>query len=487
MAFWKKQAKDIANKAGTLAGDYLSRNAHDATKTAVDGMSLFKAKAAQIHNADYQQAKGNLFEYIEAAKFNRNAAFSGHVARAVPTDAIGQPHAAADILIRDGGKTVKEIQAKFTDKAANAVFDQAGGQKGHWGKYNGMDRLIRKDPNYSKNGSMLDEARSLAEKRNVPGGLHSKEFEDVYHHLTDETHYDGISSGGTTTEEIKSAYKNPRGFADSFERKQVIADMQYTAGRMAASTAVTAGIISGITNMFEVLKDEKTLSEALEDVGGEMVEGAVRGGATGVVSTAIRYHGLKTGSAILSDSSAATILAGGLVDSGVSLYAYAKGEIDSEELVRELQDTAVKSVSTVYFTKAVSAVVGAANPFVPMAVYTVASYVVTTGRELIQEAALNEAEYDRLRAIVEESTRTTKEYRRQLEMNMSLYSSKQRAIMTKFLVSFEYNIETGENYDQALFSILNFADQTGIALQHRTLEEFSKAMNSDEDFVLKKR
>ena len=50
-----------------------------------------------------------------------------------------------------------------------------------------------------------------------------------------------------------------------------------------------------------------------------------------------------------------------------------------------------------------------------------------------------------------------------------------------------YNIETGENYDQALFSILNFADQTGIALQHRTLEEFSKAMNSDEDFVLKKR
>ncbi len=263
--------------------------------------------------------------------------------------------------------------------------------------------------------------------------------------------------------------------------------MQYTSGRMAASTAVTAGIISGITNMFEVLKDEKTLSEALEDVGGEMVEGAVRGGATGVVSTAIRYHGLKTGSAILSDSSAATILAGGLIDSGVSLYAYAKGEIDSEELVRELQDTAVKSVSTVYFTKAVSAVVGAANPFVPMAVYTVASYVVTTGRELIQEAALNEAEYDRLRAIVEESTRTTKEYRRQLEMNMSLYSSKQRAIMTKFLVSFEYNIETGENYDQALFSILDFADQTGIALQHRTLEEFSKAMNSDEDFVLKKR
>ena len=99
----------------------------------------------------------------------------------------------------------------------------------------------------------------------------------------------------------------------------------------------------------------------------------------------------------------------------------------------------------------------------------------------------SKAEYDRLRAIVEESTRTTEEYRRQLEMNMSLYSSKQRAIMTEFLVSFEYNIETGENYDQALYSILHFADQTGIALQHRTLEEFSVAMNSDEDFVLKKR
>jgi hypothetical protein len=72
-------------------------------------------------------------------------------ARAVVTDVYDQG-VAADILIKKGGKVQKEVQAKFVkssnkdveNSAARSVFDQAGGQKGHWGKYKGMDRLIRK-------------------------------------------------------------------------------------------------------------------------------------------------------------------------------------------------------------------------------------------------------------------------------------------------------------------------------------------------------
>ena len=226
------------------------------------------------------------------------------------------------------------------------------------------------------------------------------------------------------------------------------------------------------------------MSEAIQDVSKDVAKGAVRGGATGVVSTSIRYKGVKAGNSFLSDSSAATILAGGVIDGGVALYAYAKGEIDSEELVQQLADTAVKSVSTVYFTKAVEAAVGTANPFLPIAIYTVASYVVTNTREIIKNARLNEEEYNRMAGIYIESTALLRERHAQLLDDISAYRENQQRIMTGFLDTFDYNLETGENYEYALFAIVNFANQTGIALQHADFNDFKTAMNSDDVFVL---
>lgn len=486
MSFLKSLFKDIGNVSGTIAGDYASRAAHEATVEVVNGMNAFtiKADTPLIKNSDYSSGRGFLFEYIEVAKFNREAALKGFTARAFTADALGDPGAAADIIIKENGKTLKEIQAKFNDKASNSVFDQAGGQKGHWGKYHGMDRLIRKDPNYNEQGSMLDEAKKLAKKRANSAGIHAEEYADVYEHLTDETHYGTISSGGTTQEELKQAYEKPKTYAKSFEKRQITADMKITAANMAAGVAVTSGITSGVTNLFSVLNDEKALSEAVIDVSKDIIKGAARGGTTGVISTAIRYEGIKTGNKILSDSSAATILAGGMIDSGTLLWAYAKKEIDGDKLVKGLQETVVKSVSTVYFTKAVEATVGAANPFLPVAIYTVASYVVSTTREIIENAELNAEEYNRLAGIYQASTAMLQAQQKQLLNNISSYRENQQRIMTGFLNAFEYNIQTGENYEHALYAIVNFANQAGIALQHSNFNEFKEAMNSDDIFVL---
>lgn len=489
MSFLSSFFKDASQKAGTILGDQASQNMHTATAEAIKGMDAFKAKAAApvVRNADYSTGRGFLFEYIETAKFNREAAIKGFTARAFTTDALGDPGAAADILIKDGGKTVKEIQAKFTDRASNAVYDQAGMQRGHWGKYHGMDRLIRKDEAYNDQGSMLDEARKLAKQRSESGSIYAEEYRDVYEHLTDETHYKGVSSGGTTQEELKSAFANPEKYAKAFERKQLRADMRATSKNMAASAAVTSGIASGVSNFFAVFTDGKELAEAIGDVTKDVARGAVRGGITGSLSTAIRYKGLKKGNALLSDSTTATVMAGGIIDGGVALYEYAKGDIDSEELVQQLTDTTVKSVSTVYFTKATEAALGTANPFLPIAVYTVASYVVSTTREIIKNAELNAEEYARLEAIYLDSARELQERHQQLLENISAYRENQQRIMTGFLNSFDYNMETGENYEHALYAIVNFANQTGMALQHADFNEFKAAMNSDEVFVLGRR
>ena len=484
MNSWNKTFKDIAQKSGDLLGDSLSQNAHEATNEAINGMSLFIAKTKQVENVDFEFSKGNLFEYIEAAKFNQQAASAGKIYRAYTTDSLNQPHAATDLVIKNKGKVVKSIQAKVSNTAADSVFYQAGGPGSHWGKYDGMDRLVRKDLNYNENGSLLEEAKSLAKERAKTGSIHSEEYEDVYKHLTDETYYESVSSGGTTQEELIAAHSSPELYARNFELQQLTRDMTDTSVNMAKSSAIMTGVISGVTNLFEVFKDEKELEAALLDVSKDISKSAIRGGTTGVISTAIRYEGIKKGSMILSDSSAATILAGGLIDSGVALYSFAKGEYSIEDLQKQLIETAAKSAATVYFTKAVEAAVGKANPFLPIAIYTMASFVVTGTKEIIQNAQLKQQEYERMTEILNESTSALQYYHDQLRINIQTYRTENQIMMNEFLDNYNYNLITGDNYDKALYSIVHFADRAGFELQHKTLDEFSKAMKSNDDFVL---
>lgn len=492
MGIFKKTAKDAAKEAGALLGDTLSANVRTATEESVRGMESFLGKAAKTANSAFDQGKGGLFEYIEAAKFNRNAATAGSTARAIVTD-VSDPHAAADLLIKDNGRTVKEIQAKFiqTSKngmdtsASSSVAHQTGAHNKGWGQYDGMDRLIRKQENYNEKGSLLDEATSLAKQRAESGSIYSEEYKDVYEHLTDETHYDNVSSGGTTIEEVKAAYDSPLQYSKAFERKAVAAEMKASAANMAKASFVTTGVLSGITNMFQVFRDEKTLSEALFDVGEDAIKSGLRGGATGVVSTAIRYSGIKAGSKLLSDSMASTVLAGGLIDGGVALYSYARGEITATELKDELIDTTAKATTTIFFTKAVTAIVGkAVTPILPMVVYTAASFIFTSTREIVKNAKLEADAFDRMTAILNESAILAKENLAQFSAMVTKCEKQQRAMLEGFIQSFDYDLSTGNNYSQALSTIVQFANQAGISLQYADFDDFKSAMNSNEPFRL---
>lgn len=491
----KKKGSGIADYAGAFVGDFMSQNSHNATDAMIEGMDLFRNKAGSVANVGFDQAKGNLFEYIEAAKFNADASMKNAEVKAFVTDALGDPHAAADILIKKGNKTVQEVQAKVSEtfkdgrpsSASDSVAYQAGAQSGHWGKYHGMQRLIRKDENYNSEGSLLDEAKKIAKARGDSNGIYADEYKDVYENLTDELQYEDVKSGGTTIEELRDAYDDPKKYSQSLEYRQLAVDIVNTSKNMAKAGAVSNGIVSGVKNTFLFLKDEKELGEALKDIGVDTVKGGIRGGVTGALSTSVRYAGSKAGIGILSDSSAAAAIAGGMIDGGVAVYSYARGEITGEELQKQLVDTTVKSVSTVYFTKAIGVALGVSNPFIPMAVYTAASCVVSCIRSVIENAKLNAAEYERIRCLLDESTELIEQYRVELNRFMESCEKKQRDAMEVLLNSFDYNLETGENYDQAIYSIVQFAECTGMELQHADFSEFKDTMNSGNGFVLKRK
>ncbi|WP_026519979.1 hypothetical protein [Butyrivibrio sp. FCS006] len=489
MAVFKKTAKDAAKEAGIISGSMMAQNAQNATNAAVDGMNYFRAKVASpiIQNGTFEAGKGNLFEYIEAAKFNVDAASKGSRLTAYVTD-IEDPHAAADILIRDNETVVREVQAKFSD-SKHAAADSVTMQRRD--KYMGMQRLIRKEDHYfdeatGKETTLLNKAREIAKDRSeIDGNIYQKQYKDTYENLTDELHHDEVSSGGTTLEEIRTAYDSPDKYSRQFERKVVKAEMKANATNMAKASFVTTGIVSGISNMVAVFKDEKSLGEAIQSINSDAVKGAVRGAATGAVSTAIRYEGIKAGSKLLSDATASTVMAGGLIDGGVALLSYARGEINESELKEQIVDTTAKSTITIFFSRAVTEVMGkAVHPLVPFAVYTTASYVFTATREIIKNANLEAEESDRLAAILIESKKQMDEYEAKLKAQISQVELSQKRMMEEFLHSFNYNLETGENYDEALNAIVKFANQAGVALQHASFEEFSDAMRRKDVFIL---
>ncbi|WP_044937768.1 hypothetical protein [Pseudobutyrivibrio sp. LB2011] len=489
MSVFKKTASDAAKEAGILTGGFMSQNMQNATNSAVEGMKNFRAEAFSptVQNKDFTFAKGNLFEYIEAAKFNVDAASKGSNLNAFVTD-IEDPHAAADILIRDNGNVVREVQAKFSDSknaAADSVFMQSKE------KYTGMQRLIRKEEHYidkatGKETTLLEKSKEIAKNRSeIDGNLHQRQYKDTYDNLTDELNHENVSSGGTTLKEVKRAYDSPEKFAMQFEKKAVRAEMKANATNMAKASFVMTGVVSGISNMAAVFKDEKSLGEAIGAVSSDAVKGAARGAATGVLSTSIRYKGIKAGSALLSDATASTVMAGGMIDGGVALLAYAKGEINEKELKEKIVDTTAKSTITIFFSRAVKEVMGrAVNPLVPFAVYTTASYVFTATREIIKNANLQAEENDRLNAILIESKKQIEEYEIKIKSEIEQIDLNQKQMMKEFLETFNYNLETGENYDEALNAIVKFANQAGISLQHVTFDEFSNAMRRKDVFSL---
>ena len=489
MSVFKKTAEDAAKEAGILTGSLASQNAQAATNAAVDGMNYFRAKVSSpiIQNGTFDTGKGNLFEYIEAAKFNVDAATKGSRMTAYVTD-IDDPHAAADILIRSDGKTVREVQAKFSD-SKHAAADSVTMQRKD--KYHGMQRLIRKEDHYpdeatGKTTSLLEKSKEIAKSRSeIEGNVYQEQYKDTYENLTDELHHDGISSGGTTLEEIRTAYETPEQYSRQFERKVVSAEMKANSVNMAKASFVTTGIVSGVSNMVAVFRNQKSLGEAIQTVSSDAVKGAARGAATGAVSTAIRYEGIKAGSRLLSDATASTVMAGGLIDGGVALLSYAKGDIDEIELKEQLVDTTAKATTTIFFSRAVTEIMGkSVSPLVPFAVYTTASYVFTATREIIKNAKLEAEEYDRMTAILIESKKQVDEYNAQLKKQMAKVESSQKKMMEEFLNSFNYNLQTGENYDEALNAIVKFANQTGINLEHLSFDEFSEAMRRKDIFVL---
>ena len=162
-------------------------------------MDTLTKVAKQYMNCSPTITQGRLFEIIEATKFNKDAALKGESLRAFTTDSLGDPHAAADIVVKNGDTLLKEVQAKSSAKASRLARMVSSE------KYGDMDRLV--------NSEKANRVKELVENAQIPQGIYAKDYEQAGPHIKGKLEANNITSGGTTYEEALKAANQPQAYA----------------------------------------------------------------------------------------------------------------------------------------------------------------------------------------------------------------------------------------------------------------------------------
>lgn len=470
MGLFKKKVKDKSSFVSVQVAASMMNNIANTSNEAYSGMDLLRSEGERMINVLADKKQGNLFEIIERTKFNMDAATKGISERAVTTAEIGMPHAPADILIKDGNKVLREVQAKSSGKSSSALFEMSNE------KYDGMQKLFNSDK--------VDKARELAEQRVDAGTLKATQYVDTLDNMTGELKHGNVHSGGTTHEEAMSAAEDYKNFAQNIEIDQFKKELGQSIKKTAIASSVIGGGISIVKNSIAYSKEEINGDELVGNVIMDTSKLAIRGGATGGVSTTIRTVAQKTGNMSLAKTNVATSIAAGVIDVGITVVSYVKGEIDSEQAMIQVGEKGFNTMSSVYGGMAVGAVFGPGGALVGSLVgYMLASNVYQICIDTFKHAKLREEEAYRLIALYEESIGMMKSEREKIERYISERLVSNERQFNKLFIGMESGLKNND-IENSIRSMSELASYFGENLKYIEFKEFDDAMKSESTLIL---
>ncbi|MEM2890459.1 MAG: hypothetical protein QW358_03865 [Candidatus Hadarchaeum sp.] len=406
----------------------------DAERDALrDGIDLLQEAVDRLKNVSPEFKHGNLFEYIEAAKFNSCAAAKGSPLRAHVTAAEGVPHAPADIVITNGYEVVKQIQTKSSNNPETLVQSLSDP------KYHGMDKLVPED--------QVDSVRLLADNYAHPDHSHDDGFCDTSHHVTGELHAGNIGSGGTSYYELRFAAENP----DQYIEKQGVTSLPEEAFDISMHAAEAGFIIGGavevIKNSIAALQGNINLEQAAKNSLIGAGKSSVRSALTGSFGSILRNAGHAIGLDTLAKSNIATGLAAGLINTGRIVLLLSRGEITAEQAMEQIGQTGISTISGIYagvvgalFFPSFGAVIGSLGG------YLIAANIYQSCITIMKYARLAEKESLRNVAMAKEACRVMARQREEFEHRLENDLRFRRQEFGKCFLLVEQGIE--RNYPQ---------------------------------------
>ena len=450
--------------AAVAAGNYAN-----ATDAMIKGMDLFLSEWQRTGNNPNKH--GNLFEFIEAAKFNAEAALKrsdlNAQVMANPTDPnlAADPHSKVDILIRRDGQTVREAQLKAHSTPAANAFHQKNPD------YRGMERVVPKEH--------VPKVDDLATRRAETGSINAEDYRDVKANLArDGLQHENVSSGGTALDETRQAVESPHEFTAKMELAQAGKEVAATAGYAALSGAVIGGAISGVKNTMAVIRGEKSIGAAAGDIAQDSARSGAQTGVIGGTGAIIRFvceKYLKAG--LLSKANAATAMAASIINSGLIIYKYAKGEITAEDTMIQLGQTGVSTTYGLYVGAAVGAITS--GPIMAAVATTagflIANYAYQSGVAVLKEAKLAEHEAAKVIALCKESIEQLDRLRGEFERETANEIGLREKSFDQLFAAMNQGMADGD-YLKTINGLSTFAANMGLSLKLERFEKFDAFM-----------
>jgi len=342
----KKNREAIGQQAVNLLADQQTVRITQASQSLLLDADRVRILADQWKNVAPEIAQGHMFEQLHVVKFNLDALQKGNLdVQAYTTAARGSPHDPVDIYIQQARKKIA-YQAKSCKTAALSLHQQT--DKLGEDKYVGQKRLVAKGREAA--------AKSLAKKRIDMGGLKTAQYQDTHDNLTDELSFDNVSSGGVKRKEAMQATKIKEAdrIAGEFEGKAIRAEMHRSGLEAGKTGAAIAAGMSAVDGLWRLAHGEAETGEVAAEIVVNATKGYVVSYATTAISKGVPHALLKTGvsdaaAKMLTKSNAHLAIAAGVVQSGKSVVAYLRGDIDEAKLLSEVSHTAVTGASAFYY------------------------------------------------------------------------------------------------------------------------------------------
>lgn len=457
----QKRNSDTRYAAGQIGAE-ASQPYAEASDVMREGMAALLEKAKKTRNVGVAQKKGNFFEYIEAAKFDTDAARHRSALRASVTDANGAPHAPADIELKRGSEVVADVQAKSNEKASDLAYGVA--QE----KYEGMNRLVPEDK--------ASHARDLMNQRIEKGTLKAGDYEDARDHLQGELQHGEIGSGGTTHDELRDAAHDPSAYALKQEAQAAAEEIGVNAGAAGGATFVCTALYCSLLNGARVYRGEISAKEAAAETTKKTTKQGGRGAAVGAAGAVIRNGAAREGLAQLAQSNVATSVAAATIDLGVTTHDLIKGEITPEEAVREMGQTTTSTMSGIYAGAAAGALFGPPGLVIgSTAGYLACSGVYQSCMSVLSEAELAKEEARLALAMCEEACEVMEAQRLEFERSIEEVTEARREIFEMHFSSIDSSLRSG-NPEEVVLALSEMADTLDQNLKYEKFEEFDQFM-----------
>ena len=496
--------RDISNTATALStSETVSRYGSASAEyvkayTGVDneaGKVLSKGlKGINQENTGVKQRAGWAGEVASTSRDNAEAIISKSPERTIRSDDLKHYGIETDskyreavdrVRVDENGKLIYEAQTKL-EASGNRVANQVSHEDHKYSKYFGKklelpSEQVEDAKTYCRNRAENLRKHALqAEQKGKPELAEKfRERADRFDQLAEE---DIVDLGITTEQAIDYAEKPLR------ETMKDIARTSHRAGIEGAKYgAVIGGVISLLTNAFNVAQDKKQLGEAAQDVALDTAKAGALGYTTAFAGSALK-GGMQQSSnqtlRTLAGTNAPALAVTICMSLGTSIKRYVTGEISEAQLLSEVGEKGAGMLSSGMM--AALGQLAIPVPFVGAAVggmigYALSSFFYKSALDAARSLELSRQQLERVRAIESAARDRIADEQAALD-NFTRHEIPQLRQETQRL--FDIVSSSASNVDDLAIAINEYATLLGKQLQFQSMSEFEDFMNSDQPLIL---